>query len=140
MERTMRLHYPVIITANDGAYSAVFPDFPDAGADADSVSEIMVAIDDALQEAVTIAVLKGEILPDPSPFEQTLTYDDDNATWWSMAHCDVPSDSENFDRIMSGLHEIEQEFMKKPVLVVGLETGVSSTEAETALGVTPREW
>jgi predicted RNase H-like HicB family nuclease len=139
MEKTMRLHYPVIITANDGAYSAVFPDFPDAGADADSVSEIMVAIDDALQEALTIAVLKGETLPDPSPFEQALTYDDDNATWWSMAHCDVPSDSENFDRIMSGLHEIEQEFMK-PVLVVGLETGPTVADAETALGVTPREW
>jgi hypothetical protein len=51
----------------------------------------------------------------------------------------VPSDSENFDRIMSGLHEIEREFMK-PVLVVGLETGPTVADAETALGVTPREW
>jgi hypothetical protein len=85
-------------------------------------------------------VLKGEMLPDPSPFEQTLTYDDDNASWWTMAHCDLPSDNENFDRIMSGLHEIEQEFMKKPVLVVGLETGPSNTDAETALGLIPGRW
>jgi len=134
----MRLSYPAIISASDGAYSATIPDFEEIAVYAQSVDGIMIELDAALHEAVTIRTMRGEVLPVTSEFEQSLAYSEDEATWWTIAHCDAPN--ENFRRIMSGLHEIEMALTQQPVLAIGLETGPSNTDAETALGLIPGKW
>ena len=134
----MRLSYPAIISASDGAYSATIPDFEEIAVYAQSVDGIMIELDAALHEAVTIRTMRGEVLPVASAFEQSLAYSEDEATWWSIAHCDAPN--ENFRRIMSGLREVEDMLKDRPVSVIGLETGPSNTDAETALGLIPGRW
>jgi antitoxin HicB len=63
-----KLAYPVILTADeiDGGFVVTFPDVPEAITQGNDVSDALAQAADALEEAITGRVRRGDPIPEPS--------------------------------------------------------------------------
>lgn len=128
-------YYPAVITyvPDDEEYIVEFVDFPEGLTGARTLCEALDFAQDCLWSCIDFRSKDGVDVPAPSEFVPNLTQLPDRVSWWTMVPYADMADDENFRRIMSGLHEIEMALTQQPVLAIGLETGPSNTDAETAL-------
>lgn len=160
-------YYPAVITyvPDDEEYIVEFVDFPEGLTCAKTLCKALVFAEECLWGCIDFRIEDGLSIPAPSEFVPNLTQLPDRVSWWTMVavpYTDM-ADDENFERIMSGLQEVADMVKDRPVIglemspsnaamsglmsgsdrpvsVIGLETGPSNTDAETALGLIPGKW
>ena len=132
-------YYPAIITyvPDDEQYIVEFVDFPEGLTCGNTLCKALDRAQDCVWACINFRRDEGRDIPAPSEFVPNLTQLPDRVSWWTTVSY---ADTENFERIMSGLKEVADMVKARPVSVVGLETGPSNTEAETALGLIPGRW
>jgi predicted RNase H-like HicB family nuclease len=162
-----RYTYPAIIKYDPEGpdYEVTFPDFTNISAVDNNLVGALELMNNVLFEEIESLIEMDEDLPEPTPFEQHLQQDEGSVSWWTIAHCDIDLEpimerkqyirnklgafvsamneiapNENFERIMSGLHEVADMVNDRPVSVIGLEMSPSNTYAETVLGLIPGRW